>query len=263
MIELTDYLDAEGFKAMSFDERDRKIEDLLGTERFKLFEQLLGKVGECPTYDSCQDWYKFVADNGIETLFAAPTRAEAEVLIPVIVENGVKGKKAIIDVGCGTGIKTIYYALINPNAKIIGIDFSAPLIRAARKRAKKYALNNLIFMTADLTNIEHHRKLKTRKFDSVICTNMISEGGIAYGAGGGIHYNDMLSAKAKSLADLTSANGILVLSCNPNRLIDYKDHLYSHLELAGFKDLSYKFIKHIRPYNPPEECTNLTIFAKK
>ncbi|MBG1244841.1 class I SAM-dependent methyltransferase [Nostoc sp. NZL] len=46
--------------------------------------------------------------------------------------HGTKSPQRILDIGCGTGTTTFVYGELFPNADVIGIDLSAPLIRFCR-----------------------------------------------------------------------------------------------------------------------------------
>lgn len=247
---------------MSFVERDKKIEDTLELKDFEQYNELLSNVNGCPHHDNCQEWYAFVVEHGLDTLFATPTRPETEAITPFIIEKGVKGKKIVLDVGCGTGLKTVYYALVNPNAKITAIDFSKPLLSVAEKRAKKYDAH-IEFINADLASLEDCQELKGRQFESVICTNMIFEGGAAYVSACNIIYDELLPFKTKALAAVTAPNGQLVLSCNPNNFIDYKEELCGYLKAAGFGKIKDKSIEYIRLETTPEKHKNLTLICRK
>lgn len=267
MVELSDYLDAEGLEAMSFRERDRRLKELLDPESYELYEKLLHATGNYPHYDNCQLLYDFIADHNIDTLLESPNRPETEALVPFIIEHGVKGKKKILDIGCGSGLKTVYYAFANPEADIIAIDFSSPLLKLAEKRAEKYGVV-IDFIKADLVELENPEKypeqLKGQQFDSIICTNMINEGGVLLVAGGLSQYLEMLPEKVKALAALTAPDGQLILSCNPYDLEEYKDILYSRLSEVGFKNIDYKLIKYpCYTGEEIEEDTNLTLICKK
>ncbi len=263
MIELSDYLNKEGLESMSFDERDERIKKLLGPKAYEHYERLADRVYTCPHHDACQDLYKFIATNKFDALFMAPSRQEAEALIPFIVENGVKGKKTIVDVGCCTGVKTVYYALVNPEAKITAIDFSQPLLDIAEEKAKKYGVQ-IDFINANLWDRERFRELQGRQFDSVICTNMISEGGVAF-YGLDIIYNEMLNEKTQSLAAFIVPGGQLVLSCNPYDPEDYKKILSKHLKSVGFNSIRSKIIDftYSAKEKEDEDSQNLTLICRK
>ncbi|MBI4845305.1 MAG: methyltransferase domain-containing protein [Candidatus Omnitrophica bacterium] len=65
-----------------------------------------------------------------------------------ILENGV-----IIDLGCGTGMRTLPLAGQYTNSNIIGVDISIGMIRVALKHAQDKGLNNISFIVADADNL--------------------------------------------------------------------------------------------------------------
>ena len=58
--------------------------------------------------------------------------------------------RRILDVGCGLGILTTFYARCAPEAKIVGIDRSASSIEVARDHGARLGLNNCTFTCHDL-----------------------------------------------------------------------------------------------------------------
>ena len=58
----------------------------------------------------------------------------------------------IVDIGCGTGEKTIYYALAFPNAEVLGLDFSEKSLIYANELKNYLGINNLKFTKFDLLN---------------------------------------------------------------------------------------------------------------
>ncbi len=64
------------------------------------------------------------------------------------VEEKLKSGGKIADIGCGFGSSTILMAKTYPNSKVIGIDFHAPSIEAARQKARDENLSNVEFVVA-------------------------------------------------------------------------------------------------------------------
>jgi SAM-dependent methyltransferase len=56
-----------------------------------------------------------------------------------------------IDIGCGKGQQCVYAAKYFKFKKVIGIDFSDPLIQVARQNLNKTRYGNINFLTADAT----------------------------------------------------------------------------------------------------------------
>ncbi|NDJ25181.1 methyltransferase domain-containing protein [Nostoc sp. B(2019)] len=59
--------------------------------------------------------------------------------------HGAKSPKRILDMGCGTGTTTFVYGELFPNADVIGIDLSAPLIRFCRDWKAQRGAGNVSF----------------------------------------------------------------------------------------------------------------------
>ncbi|RAP27572.1 class I SAM-dependent methyltransferase [Candidatus Marinamargulisbacteria bacterium SCGC AG-333-B06] len=59
----------------------------------------------------------------------------------------LQDKDVILDAGCGLGYKAAWFARLNPNATVIGMDISESVIIAAEKYKD---LSNLIFIQGDL-----------------------------------------------------------------------------------------------------------------
>ena len=67
---------------------------------------------------------------------------------PLIAERvGDAGR--ILDVGCGVGILTTFYAALDPNRQVVGIDRSPASLVQARKQAEMLGLKNLTFECLD------------------------------------------------------------------------------------------------------------------
>jgi len=76
------------------------------------------------------------------------------------------GKKTIFDAGCGLGYKAAWFAELEPQALVIGMDFSD----AAHTAASKYAsIPNLYFIKGDIANTG----FKPGVLDFVVCDQVI------------------------------------------------------------------------------------------
>lgn len=68
----------------------------------------------------------------------------------LIAELSLKGDEKILDLGCGDGVLTKQLADIVPRGKVIGIDASEGMLKAA----DKLAATNLSFLLLDINNID-------------------------------------------------------------------------------------------------------------
>ena len=64
------------------------------------------------------------------------------------VEAKLKQGAKIADIGCGHGTSTVLMAQAYPNSTVVGIDFHAPSIEAAKAKAAEAGVTNVEFITA-------------------------------------------------------------------------------------------------------------------
>lgn len=84
------------------------------------------------------------------------------------VADYIDGARSILDVGCGVGILTTFYAKEHPGKMFVGIDRSPASIARAQERAKALGLANVQFECLDLD----HRPL-TRSSDLILATHAL------------------------------------------------------------------------------------------
>ena len=76
--------------------------------------------------------------------------------------------RSILDVGCGVGILTTFYAKQYPDKTVVGIDRSPASIARAQEYAKALGLTNVQFECLD---IDH--RAPTRSFDVILATHVL------------------------------------------------------------------------------------------
>ncbi|HYB04446.1 MAG TPA: class I SAM-dependent methyltransferase [Nitrososphaerales archaeon] len=82
----------------------------------------------------------------------------------VLLEERGEVKGSILDMGCGTGENSLYFA--SRGHEVLGIDFSEIAIRKAQKKAQGRHLEHLSFRIADALNLSQN--LAGSSFDNVI-----------------------------------------------------------------------------------------------
>ena len=99
-------------------------------------------LDEIPWQNTQADWFKELVDT-----------------------RQIKGKAAL-DLGCGTGVKSIYLAKKGRFKKVVGVDISPTAINYARKNADKENLQDKVeFVTGDVTDLTF---LRNQKFNFVL-----------------------------------------------------------------------------------------------
>lgn len=86
------------------------------------------------------------------------------------VANRISGARSILDVGCGVGILTTFYARQHPDKTFIGIDRSPASIARAQVQAKALGLTNVQFECLDLDHTT-----PTRSFDLILATHVLMQ----------------------------------------------------------------------------------------
>ncbi len=77
--------------------------------------------------------------------------------------------KLILDVGCGSGYKSLILAAANPGARIVGIDISEISVDLASKRLAHYGFENYEFHVMDVANLPQ----LGRQFDYINCDEVL------------------------------------------------------------------------------------------
>lgn len=100
-------------------------------------------------------------------------RTNKKIILGILETAGLKEKdlkgKRILDVGCGTGEKAIFFSKAGAK-EVVAIDFSKEQLEEARKKAKKEKVKNLVFKEKDILkdNLE-----ELGKFDIIVCLGVL------------------------------------------------------------------------------------------
>jgi len=76
--------------------------------------------------------------------------------------------RSILDVGCGVGILTTFYARLYPDKTLVGIDRSPASLARAQEQAKALGLTNVRFECLDLDHTA-----PTRSYDLILATHAL------------------------------------------------------------------------------------------
>lgn len=103
-------------------------------------------------------------------------------------------QKKILDAGCGTGEKAVFFA--KNGGKVIAIDFTENQLKVAKDYAKRVGVDNkIIFKQKDIIN----SSLKDlEKFDIIICTGVL-------------HHTEDAYKGFLNLVGLLERNGIIIV----------------------------------------------------
>lgn len=104
-------------------------------------------------------WEKFYQET---PLVKIPWQAAQDDFLQNVIHSGKISPGTALDLGCGTGIKSIFLA--QNNFQVTGVDISQTAINHAKTNAKK-AKSSINFIAADATNLSF---LDGQKFDLIL-----------------------------------------------------------------------------------------------
>lgn len=119
----------------------------------------------------------------------------------------------VLDAGCANGMATAYFALKNPNAHVIGLDYDSDYIATAKKQFDH--IENLEFIVADLTDFD----LGERKLDAIVNLSILHEP-YSYSGYRKQTVEDIIEAELKNLKPGgVIINRDFVLPDNPEKMV--------------------------------------------
>ena len=137
----------------------------LAGERLRLLQQAaeVRRDGE----DEDQAFYDLAASSDVLPVLYSQRYGYYDVLGPAIAD-ALAGVQRVLDVGCGVGILTTWYAARFPDVRFVGIDRSLKSIEMAREFAQSHQLENVSF---------HHCEIPEHEipgtFDTIVATQAL------------------------------------------------------------------------------------------
>jgi SAM-dependent methyltransferase len=115
------------------------------------FNEVLENLYSC-TQEAIVAFYSYIINNGYENLFDGSTYDRTIKTIP-LVKSEIEGQNSILEIGCGSGLKSVYYALKFPETNFLCLDLNEISLNVARKRSDKYGCKNIEFIKGDLLDL--------------------------------------------------------------------------------------------------------------
>ncbi len=162
--------------------------------------------------------------------------------------------RRILDVGCDIGLTTCFYAVLYPQATIVGMDCSRKAIECAQELAARLHLTNVEFIEADVLQLPE--SLEGQRFD-LICSTCVAAHYVFPGCADSVEDlldgadndgEDYAQALANLLADDKSTLASFDDPCTPHYLASWLWALrnagiyvsYEHIELLDYFDTKYR-----------------------
>ena len=141
----------------------------LGEEVAQTVDRLrepLFKEGSIPA----KDWllfYEYVAQQSISGVVNS-MKADAIRVSGEAVCERISVRHKILDLGCGIGYLTTWYALRDNTRSVFGVDFSKASIQEARRKALELGVRNVDFETMDI-----QKSLPDDRYEAVVDTQTL------------------------------------------------------------------------------------------
>jgi SAM-dependent methyltransferase len=89
-----------------------------------------------------------------------------------LVRENLPAPFEVLDIGCENGVLTCFYAILWPNANVVGVERSQAAVSAARELAKRLGLGNVSFEQADA---RHFVDANPGRFQIIFATLVMHE----------------------------------------------------------------------------------------
>lgn len=140
-----------------------------------------------------------------------------------------KEKLNVLVAGCGTGRQAIRLASYFNDLNVIGIDLSGRSLAYAQQQAKKYNVENIQFIQADILEFSNFPML----FDVIECSGVL-------------HHMENPEQGLKSLADLLSPTGVMKIALYSEsarkQVITFRDLIEKNKQQTG-KELDQRLLR--------------------
>jgi ubiquinone/menaquinone biosynthesis C-methylase UbiE len=228
-MDICEYLKNEN--RMESQEGIAEIIDRLPKDVREQFEKLDEEFCDANIPENIKKFYDFITENRFWDVMENTFYDRNKRIMPLVSQD-ISGK-CVLDVGCGTGLKTVFYALNHPDKEFIGFDISTASLSEATRRKEKYGVKNLELLEMNMQEIH-----LDKKFDVILADRVIHESHALDMFRG--QYDVQYHRHLKSLGSVLHPEGkILVLLC-PSEVSGFAQYFNSYLECVGLKMQKHK-----------------------
>ncbi|MBI4440908.1 class I SAM-dependent methyltransferase [Candidatus Woesearchaeota archaeon] len=226
-MDLEDYLKREG---ISNDQRE--LVDIISTSHPSAQERFCSLSDSYVAVnipENISAFYDLIAEMGLYNALLSRFYASINQTMPHFLKH-ITGD-SVLDVGCGNGVKTIFYAQHNPDKTFIGVDISHRSLQDAHSRKQRYGLRNVHFIQQDMTTL-----CFARQFDTIIADKVLHEtqrlSGYCYGEWG---YEPQFVEHLTVLSNHLAGHGKILVTLTPCSLDWFLGHFDFLVDSAGLR----------------------------
>ncbi len=177
------------------------------------------------TVTNAIDWHTQIATDFDKKYLSSKNFIEPFAIWTKLIDKYSHQDFRVLDLGCGSGIFTIYSAERNSSA--IGMDGSEEMLKICRQRKANAETYNVDFIQSNINDLQQNL---TEKFDLIICSSVLE-------------YLDDLEGSLRSISSSLNENGLLIFSM-PNRQSFYRKLESVIFKLTG-RPKYYEYVKNV------------------
>ena len=156
-----------GLKRLNSDAAyDRWQRESLSLQEITRLHELIEQKRTSPVADEAA-FYDFTVRPHILPVLYSQRYEYYETIGPRVLDH-LKDARSVLDLGCGPGILTTFYAKLRPDVTFVGIDRSASSVGVAQARAAALGLRNVQFDALDVEKTE-----VAARFDVILATHAL------------------------------------------------------------------------------------------
>ena len=191
-------------------------------------------------------------------IFVSKFRKSKEAVLGRIVDSLDSEPGRILDVGCGTGLDSVFLGLDNLKTSIVGLDFSPQMLRRALKRTDRRGLKNIEYVLGERDRLP----FQDSSFDAYVCLNGFTEGDNYYGVNQDITKRIIVGARLDDALKVLRVSGRMFLSlpmwnvedCG-EAYIKYEKNCWRDLaRYSRFVDVNVSDIRIVNGDSKPYTC---------
>ncbi|HMK35422.1 MAG TPA: methyltransferase domain-containing protein [Desulfomonilaceae bacterium] len=202
-----------------------ELREIKGDTRYQLMPEAKSQTCDSQPDDVGQWHSQMAAEFDSKYSNSRPSFIERYNIWTRMIDDYSKSDGYVLDVGCGSGVLSLYAATKNKN--VVGVDVSEEMIRICERKKSETDLANITFIKSDIHDLSG---TKAGEADIVLCSSVLE-------------YMEDLHKTLDILVSLLKRKGILMVSM-PNKSSIYRNLEPTAYGITGLPKY-YKYVRHV------------------